>query len=94
MCPNYDIINEDEFEDGEADRSDLATPLPPDSYSPQEMFHNEDEFDDGDADRSGHATPFPPKSYCCYKMIHSFSNISEHSTFGSLLKVNSRCKGS
>jgi hypothetical protein len=32
----------------EADKSGSATPLPPDSYSPQDMLYNKDDFDDGE----------------------------------------------
>lgn len=82
MCPNYDMINEDEFEGRETDRSGHATPLPPHSYSPKEMFNNEDEFDYEEAGRSSQATLLPPNLYSHYNLIHSFRNLSEHSTFG------------
>ena len=39
-CSKYDIKNDDEYEDEETDRCSHATPLPPDSYSPQEMSHS------------------------------------------------------
>lgn len=46
MCPNYDTINEDDLENGEADRNVHNISLPPNSYSSQDMFYNVDRIDE------------------------------------------------